>query len=376
MSVKSYWESSSQTFDVVIIGAGFLGSWTAYELSKDTNLSIAVIESSSLSHGASTKNAGFACFGSATELMGDMKLLGTEKSVEITQKRLNGINKIRRILGDSAIFFDNCGGYELFLENNKIPSEHEIQELNSLLQSSLSLQPFRFLSKQEIAFLGFSNNVHSVIANPLEGSIHPVKALETLHTLAKSHGVQFYYNSTFRSYSHENETIQVTVCGIEDTIKAKKVVYCTNAFTKQLEITPGRGQVFVTSVIENTPLRGTFHFDEGFVYFRNVDSNEGRRILIGGGRNKDFATEESLEFESNPILIEYLQQFLSKILPNTVNYTIEQSWTGIMGFSKDKLPIVKEVSPNEFVGFACNGMGVALTPIISEELAMLVKSSM
>lgn len=376
MSVKSYWESSSKTFDVVIIGAGFLGSWTAYELSKDKNLTIAVIESSSLSHGASTKNAGFACFGSATELLGDIRLLGKEKSLEITQKRLNGINKIRRILGESVISFDNCGGYELFLQDDICPKESNIQELNDLLQSSLSIQPFSFLTRQQISSLGFSNNVESVIANPLEGSINPIKALETLHTLAKTQGVQFFFRTQFRDFDAENGTISVVSDGAESVLFSKKVIHCTNAFTKQLDIAPGRGQVFITSVIENLPLRGTFHYDEGYVYFRNVDSNEGRKILIGGGRNKDFTTEESLEFVSNPLIIEYLQQFLSKILPSEISYTIEQSWTGIMGFSKDKLPIVKEVSPNEFVGFACNGMGVALTPIISEELATLVKSSL
>ena len=375
MRQQSFWESPTTSFDIVIIGAGFLGSWTAYELSKASNLTIAVIESSSLSQGASSKNAGFACFGSATELFGDMKLLGTENTLEITQKRLNGINKIRTVLGDSAITFDNCGGYEIFLQNDSCPSESEIQELNSLLQSSIEIHPFNFLSREEIAVLGFSNNVQSIIANPFEGSLHPVKALETLHLLAKSQGVQFYFNTRFHSYNVESEAITVTFGGVETLIQAQKIIYCTNAFTHQLDLVPGRGQVFVTSVIPHLPIRGTFHYDEGYVYFRNVDSHEGRRILIGGGRNKDFITEESLEFESNPKITNYLQQFLSEILPSNIHFSIEQSWTGIMGFSKDKLPIVKKTSNNEFYGFACNGMGVALTPIISEELVTLVQST-
>lgn len=375
MRHTSFWESSSTSFDIVIIGAGFLGSWTAYELSKDKKLSIAVVESSTLSHGASTKNAGFACFGSATELMVDMNLLGAKKSLEITQKRVNGIRKIRTVLGDSSISFDNCGGYELFLQNDSIPFESEIQELNELLQSSLSIHPFRFLSTKEISSLGFSTNVKSVITNPLEGSLHPVKALEALHSLAKSQGVQFFFNTTFQAYNANNCSINVISGGIEDTIQAKKLIHCTNAFSPYGDIVPGRGQVILTSVIENLPIRGTFHYDEGYVYFRNIDSKEGRRILLGGGRNKDSSTEESTKFESNPIILNYLQDFLSSILPTSTNFSIEQSWAGIMGFSKDKLPIVQQLNNNEFLGFACNGMGVALTPIISEELATLVKST-
>jgi len=96
---------------------------------------------------------------------------------------------------------------------------------------------------------------------------------------------------------------------------------------------------------------------------------------LGGGRDKDFVTEESTAFESNPKILNYLQDFLSSILPTYTDFSIEKSWTGIMGFSKDKLPIVHQINTNEFFGFACNGMGVALTPIISEELAYLVKST-
>lgn len=375
MKQTSFWEAPSQSFDIVIIGAGFLGSWTAYELSRLQKLSIAVIESGSLSHGASTKNAGFACFGSVTELSADIKELGTNTTIDICQKRLKGIQKIRTVLGDATIAYDHCGGYEIFLPNDTIPSETSLQNFNSLLESSLPIQPFRFLSTQEITSLGFSTNVHSVIANPHEGSLHPVKALEALHSLAKSQGVQFYFHTQFCGYSIENESLSVTSHGIDETIKAKKVVYCTNAFSQNNTISPGRGQVCITSVINSLPLRGTFHYDEGFVYFRNVDTVDGRRILIGGGRNTDFKTEETTSFDSNPAILNYLQRFLSSILPSKVDFSIEKSWTGIMGFSKNKLPIVQQLNDKEFFGFACNGMGVALTPIISEELAALVHST-
>lgn len=375
MRQTSFWESPSTSFDIVIIGGGFLGSWTAYELSKERKLSIAVIESSTLSRGASTNNAGFACFGSASELLSDINFLGEKKSLEITNKRLNGIKKIRSVLGDSAISFDNCGGYEIFFDYDTVPSEDTIQQLNELLQSSLSIHPFRFLSTNEILSQGFSNNVKTAIANPHEGSIHPVKALEALHSLAKYNGVQFFFNTTFQAYNAINSRISVISAGVEDTIITKKVIHCTNAFSHYGDIVPGRGQVLLTSVIESLPFRGTFHYDEGYVYFRNVDSKEGRRILLGGGRNKDFSTEESTAFESNPTIMNYLQDFLSSILPTSTDFSIEKTWTGIMGFSKDKLPIVQQLNNNEFLGFACNGMGVALTPIISEEIAALVKST-
>jgi glycine/D-amino acid oxidase-like deaminating enzyme len=71
------------------------------------------------------------------------------------------------------------------------------------------------------------------------------------------------------------------------------VIYCTNAFSskflKNENIIPARGQILLTEPIEGLKLKGTFHYDEGFYYFRNL----GNRVLLGGGRNQDFKTEET-----------------------------------------------------------------------------------
>jgi glycine/D-amino acid oxidase-like deaminating enzyme len=60
------------------------------------------------------------------------------------------------------------------------------------------------------------------------------------------------------------------------SIKADKVIYCTNAFSskflKNENIIPARGQILLTEPIEGLKLKGTFHYDEGFYYFRNLKS--------------------------------------------------------------------------------------------------------
>jgi gamma-glutamylputrescine oxidase len=68
-------------------------------------------------------------------------------------------------------------------------------------------------------------------------------------------------------------------------------------------VKPGRGQVIITSAIERLPFKGSFHFDEGYYYFRNV----GKRVLFGGGRNLDFQTESSTKFEVNNLIVNDLK---------------------------------------------------------------------
>jgi len=74
------------------------------------------------------------------------------------------------------------------------------------------------------------------------------------------------------------------------TINAKRAAFCTNSLIANLfpedfgEFVPGRGQIILTKPIKNLKLKGTFHMDDGFYYFRSIHD----RILIGGGRNLDF----------------------------------------------------------------------------------------
>ena len=71
----SIWEKKWFTnYDYVVIGGGIVGCFTALEIANEKkNANIAIIERGILPMGASTKNAGFACFGSISEIENDRK---------------------------------------------------------------------------------------------------------------------------------------------------------------------------------------------------------------------------------------------------------------------------------------------------------------
>jgi glycine/D-amino acid oxidase-like deaminating enzyme len=163
-----------------------------------------------------------------------------------------------------------------------------------------------------------------------------------------------------------------TARGIQLT--AGQVLLCTNAFTRQLvpelDIVPARGQVLLTSPIKGLPFRGTFHADEGFYYFRNL----GDRVLLGGARNKAFEEEQTTEMHPSVKIQEALEAYLSEIvLPHYQGqYTIQHRWAGIMAFGNEKIPIVKELSPNLFCAVRMSGMGVALAPVVAQKVANMM----
>ena len=150
-----------------------------------------------------------------------------------------------------------------------------------------------------------------------------------------------------------------------------RLFIANNGFASQFleeEVIPARAQVLVTKPIKNLNLKGTFHFDEGYYYFRNIDN----RVLFGGGRNLDFETEKTKEFGQTSLIQNQLERLLNKMILPQTPFEIEQRWSGIMGVGKQKSPIVKPMSDNVYVGVRLGGMGVAIGSLVGRQLANLV----
>src|SRR6266487_2211109 len=137
----SVWEKESfyAPKDIIIIGSGLVGLWCAWYLKKKKPaLSIAIVDRGIIPTGASTRNAGFACFGSVTELIEDIAKYGEDNMLQLVAMRYDGLQRIRKVFKKSIIDFELCGGYELFTEKNDLPIEqlhHETSRLNKLLHS-------------------------------------------------------------------------------------------------------------------------------------------------------------------------------------------------------------------------------------------------
>jgi gamma-glutamylputrescine oxidase len=149
----------------------------------------------------------------------------------------------------------------------------------------------------------------------------------------------------------------------------------TNAFAKQLfpklDVVPGRGQVLVTKPIPDLKLKGTYHFNEGYYYFRNIDN----RILFGGGRNLDFAAEQTWDFGHTDQVKQQLINYLQEVIIPGVDFEVDYWWSGIMGFGGNIRPIIEQVEPGVFCAVRCNGMGVAMGSLVGEEVAELALKS-
>ena len=118
----SFWEQDSwfSNVDFTVIGSGITGLNCAWELQKKhPKAKVLVLERGLLPNGASTKNAGFACFGSLSEILDDLNSHSEEEVVKLVEKRVKGLQLLRENLGDENIGYEAKGGYELFTKEDE-----------------------------------------------------------------------------------------------------------------------------------------------------------------------------------------------------------------------------------------------------------------
>lgn len=367
----SYWEKNTwlSNVDFCIIGSGIVGLTCALQLKqKHPNAKVLVLEKGILPQGASTKNAGFACFGSVSELLSDLEKHTEEEVVSLVKQRIDGLNLLRTNLGDKAIDYQQNGGFELFQQKDAAifeKCERQHAYVNSLLEPIFHAPVFSIQSNSH----GFQNCLPFLFHTPLEGQIDTGKMMHALLTKVLSLGVLLLNATEVISVESNSQNVEIQIN--KQIFKAKHVFVATNAFASSLfpvEVTPARNQVLITREITKLPFKGNFHLDEGYYYFRNIHN----RILLGGGRNLDKAGETTTRLATTEHIQTALETLLREVILPNYKVDIELRWSGILGVGDKKQPIVKQIANRIYCAVRLGGMGVAIGSNTGKQLANLL----
>ena len=359
----SYWQKDVfAEYDAVVVGAGITGLSAACRLlAAEPKHKVAVVERLPAPGGASIRNAGFACFGSLTELLAGRQTMNADDWQNLASERWQGIRALREQFSDEEIDFREEGGWELIFGANY----HALNQLGVVNEALFPVfdQTVFTVRNDKIAAFGFpKDRVKSLVFNPLEGALHPGKLVRALWRKAAELGADVFFGYEAASFEEEENGWRLT-CATPDVpdLRAPKVAFCGNAYDpfsrELLGAKPGRGQILLTRPLEGgVPFQGAFHFEEGYYYFRNL----GDRVLFGGGRNLDLEAEETDVHEITDHIQNQLEQYLREIILPDRPFDIEARWAGVMAFSEDKTPVAREAKPGLFVAGGHSGMGVAL----------------
>lgn len=371
----SYWERENyvNNTDFIIVGAGIVGYSTALSIrEKFPEARILILERGLIPSGASSKNAGFACFGSVTEIYDDIQQFGEETVWETLALRWEGLQQLQKRIGLELDLQVN-GSWDLITQD-ELPlfevAAPFLPAYNRRLEEITGEKDTFSIDEQVSERFGFEK-VQTSFFNRLEGQIHTGRMNQAFYQKIIASDIRVLFGAEVLGIDDfsDHAVLETTI----GSFTSKKVAVCTNGFAQQLiseEVQPARAQVLITKPIPELTIKGTFHYQQGYYYFRNIDN----RILFGGGRNLDKTGETTSEMEVTPLIMDSLEKILRTVILPSTPFQIDYRWSGIMGAGSTKKPIVKAVSATVYCGVRLGGMGIAIGSLIGEELAALITS--
>jgi len=338
---------------------------------KETNpqCDVLVIERAPIPRGASTRNAGFACFGGPTELLADIDAYGVESTLATVKERYSGIRALEVNYAGRNIGWQKNGGYEVIDEEPKAALVRErLPELNAMLAEVTGVQETWTYTANPFS------NTKDCLRNGFEAQLHPGKLVALLLGDCHRAGIRFLFGCEVDKVGGAAGAIIIEGAGW-GSIVAKQALVTVNAFARKLlpvdfpeNIRPVRNQILLSKPLSGFKLRGCYHYHEGYVYFRNVGAD---RLLIGGARHLAGASSETDTFGPNGVPEAYLLEKLNQWLPGQrwANEDFPVRWSGIIAQGDGKSPVLRYSSDGILIAGRLAGMGVALSAALAQRAA-------
>jgi glycine/D-amino acid oxidase-like deaminating enzyme len=340
--------------DILIVGAGFMGSWLAYWLAKrGVGARVLVVERDRFAYGASSRNAGFLTCGQVSEMLADVESTGMDAVVATFEDRLRGIDLVRGEF--PGLDIDACGSTDW---DPLTAAKRDLgRELNSVAGRDI----------YAVRRARMAGDERDAMFNRADGAVDPVRLLQRLRGRT---GARFAFGVRAMRVSDGTAVLE-TEDGTHE-VSYGRAFLCTNAFASALhggtDVQPGRGQIIVTTPVRTPTERTLGYLQQGYNYFRFL----GDRLLIGGGRHLYGDSENgTIELAPTASIRSYLTGVAASVVGHD-DFRVEHHWAGIMGFRGGNHlggspRRVVDARTEEVAGFG--GMGVALTPVVAREIA-------
>ncbi len=366
--------------DVVIVGAGYTGLWTAYYLLKNQpNLRVILCEAGISGIGASGRNGGW-CMGMAEgvdTLLEDPKT--REPGLRLTRALFETPNEIERVMDRHGIDGHFKKGGVLSLATLPSHEEELHARLSKYAEWGIEEEHYRWLPKSELNDRLRSPSATGALYSPHVAAVHPANLVRGLAEVVESRGANIFELSP--------------VCEIEPgcvktqhgQVHADWVVLATEGYTPSI---PGRKRRLApihSMMVATEPLPESLWDDIGLSQRETFGGSE--RITTYGQRTADgriafgsrglyyYGSKIREKFSDQDPLFEQVRLSLVSILPQLKDIKITHRWGGALGFSRNVQPAVGVDAQSrlafaggymgEGVG-ASNLMGRILTDLLNE----------
>jgi len=368
----------SHKADIAIIGGGFTGLASAWQLSRRfPDKKILLLEGACCGYGASGRNGGF-CDAGIPGLMRYVASAGPELGRKAFDASLFGVNEIRRLVTQHGVACD-------FEENGMLDAaigHEQARELEKRLPTyrAMGLEA-RVLQGKELEAEIRSPRYTAALLLPYGGILNPAKLARGMKPLVEAAGVEVRERTPVLRVTPGKVHRILTELG---EVEAPVLVLGLDGYAPGLGFFRDRVLPLCNYVIATEPLSTAQWESIGWAHRRGIADTRtlfdyqrptaDGRIVIGGSQAPYFAYDGISTGTYRPT-VDAITRSLFTTFPQLEGLHIDHAWGGTMGFTLDFTPSVGVMGEhrNIYYGVAYNGEGVAFSQtagkIISELMA-------
>lgn len=354
------------TADVLILGGGYTGMWTAFFLSEyDPGASVVILEADICGGGPSGRNGGFV-LGMWDELPGLVDLFGEQGALDVCRATASSVAAIGRWCRDHGVdaWFTPAGQMQVATTETQEGAWRRATDMAATMGVA---DRYRELSPAEVQERCRSPVFRSGVYMRDAATVQPARLARGLRRVLLERGVRIFEGSAARRFRAGPPVVAETEGG---SVSAGRLVLGLNAWSAALAAFR-RSLVVWGSYIALTAPAPDALAELGWTggecitdmrtsvrYLRTTP--DGRIAAGGGGGNAGSGHRIGPTFSSDPEAARSAAGGLRRMFPAFAHVPIEESWGGPIDVSPNHLPFFGTLPPGNVhyaMGYTGNGVG-------------------
>jgi glycine/D-amino acid oxidase-like deaminating enzyme len=328
--------------EIVIVGAGYTGLWTAYYLKKaDPSCRVVVLESEYAGFGASGRNGGWCSALFPSSLSKVAKVAGSRDAAIALQRALNEtVDEVGKVTAAEGIDCHYAKGGTLILARTPVQLERSREEIAEFREYGFGEEDHRLLSAEEAKAELNATDVLGATYTPHCAAIQPAMLVRGLADVVERMGVQIYEQTPVTSiWNGEARTAN-------GKVSAETVVRATEGYTRTISGFKRALAPVYSLMLATEPLTDEQWAEIGLS--RRQTFSDGRHLIIYGQRTADnrlafggrgapyhFGSSIKPEYDSNPRVHADLKRVLDAMFPALRDVAVSRTWGGALGVPRD-----------------------------------------
>lgn len=371
--------AEGRSFDVVIVGGGFTGLWTALYLAEsEPSLAIAILEKERIGHGASGRNGGWCSALLPMSLRSLERSHGRRAAVDMQVAMFEAVDLIGAETRRLGIDCDFATGGTLEMARSVPQLERARARVSNARSFGFGEEHLRLLGASETTEITRATRVLGGVFDPHCAAVNPGKLVRGLRRAVVELGVEVHENTEVLSIEPGR------VCTTTGFVNAGRIVRATEGFSASIRGLRRHTLPIHSLMIATEPLDDRILDEIGLS--RRQTFNDGRHMIVYGQRTADgriafggrgapyhFGSRVKPEYSTSADVAKRLRETLVDMYPVLRDSRVTHHWGGPLGASRDWTCSVR-YDPSTGLASAGGyvGDGVATTNLAGRTLAALI----